>query len=74
MNDRILKSTELTTVTEDNNISIEITDDELNVSPSEKIVNAKFVKIDAKMLIQIYLCSTWNTQITINNAVGWCNI
>ena len=24
--------------------------------------------------IQIYLCSTCNTQVTINNAVGWCDI
>ena len=27
-----------------------------------------------KKLIQIYLCLTCNTQVTINNAVGWCDI
>ena len=36
MNNRILKSTESTTVTENNNINIELTDDELNASPFEK--------------------------------------
>ena len=74
MNNCILKSTESTKVTENNKIDIELTDDELNVSPFEKIVNAKIVKIDAKTLIQIYLCSTCNTQVTINNAVRWCGI
>ena len=61
MNNRILKSTESTIVTENSNINIELTDDELNASSFEKIVNAKIVKIDAKTLIQIYLCSTCNT-------------
>ena len=61
MNNRILKSTESTTVTENNNISIELTDDELNASPFEKILNDKIVKIDTKTPIQIYLCSTCST-------------
>ena len=70
-----LKSTESTTVTENNNFNIELTNNELNASPFEKIVNVKFVKTDAKTLIQIYLCSSCNTQVTINNAVGWsCDI
>ena len=25
-------------------------------------------------MTQIYLCSSCNTQVTINNAVGWCDI
>ena len=58
MDNRILKFTESTTVTENNNINIELTDDELNDSPFEKTVNDKIVKIDAKTLIQIYLCLT----------------
>ena len=70
----ILTSTESTTVTGSSNINIELTDDEPNTSPFEKIVNAKIVKIDTKTLIQIYFCSTGNTQVTINNAVGWCDI
>ena len=74
MNNRILKSTESTTVTENSNINIELTDDKLNASPFEKIVNAKIIKVDAKTLIQMYLCLTCNTQVTINNAVGWCDI
>ena len=74
LNNRILKSTESTTVTENNNINIELTDDELNASLFEKIVNAKIVKIDAKALILICLCSTYNTEVTVNNAVGWCDI
>ena len=71
LNNCILKST---TVTENNNINIELSNDELNASPFERIANAKIVKIDPKTLIQIYLCSTSNTQVTINNAVGWCDI
>ena len=74
MNNRILKPTESAIVTENSNINIELTDDELNASPFEKIVNAKIVKIDAKTLIQIYLCPTCNTKVIINNAVGWCDI
>ena len=74
LNNRILKTTESTTVTENNNINTELTDDELNASSLEKIVNAKIVKIDAKTVIQIYLCLTCNTQVAINNAVGWCDI
>ena len=41
MNNHILKSTESTTVTENNNINIELTDDEQNASPFEKNLNAK---------------------------------
>ena len=63
-----------TTVTENSNINIELTDDELTASPFEETVNAKIAEIDAKTLIQKYLCSTCNTQVTINNAVGWCDI
>ena len=73
MNNGILKSADSTTVTENNNINIELTDDELNSSPFQKIVNAKIVKIDPKTRIQIYLCSNCNTQVTINNAVRWCD-
>ena len=74
MTNHILTSTESTTVTGSSNINIELTDDEPNTSPFEKIVNAKIVQIDTKTLIQIYFCSTGNTQVTINNAVGWCDI
>ena len=73
MNNRILEFTESTIITE-NNINIELTNDELNASPFEKNVNAKIVKIDVKTLIQIYLCSTCNTKVTIHNSVGWCDI
>ena len=38
------------------------------------LLNAKIVKIDTKTLIQIYLCWTCNTQVTVNNAFGWCDI
>ena len=48
MNNRILKFAESTRVTENSNINIELTDDELNASSFEKIVNAKIGKIDAK--------------------------
>ena len=73
-NNRILKSAESTAVTENSNINIELTDDELNAFPFEKIVNVKIVKADAKTLIQIYFCSTCNTQVTTNYPVGWCDI
>ena len=61
INNCILKSTESTAVTENNNINTKLTDDELNPSPFEKVANPKIVKIDAKTLIQIYLSSTCNT-------------
>ena len=63
MNNPILKSTESTTVTENHNINIDLADDELTASQFEKIANAKIVKIDAKTLLQIYLCSTCKTQV-----------
>ena len=44
MNNRILKSTESTTVTENNSINIELTDDELNTSPFEKLKMLKLLK------------------------------
>ena len=37
VNNRILKSTESTTVTENSNINIELTNDELNASPLKKL-------------------------------------
>ena len=74
MNNRILEFIESTIITENNNINIELTNDELNAFPFEKNVNTKIVKIDAKTLIQIYLCSTCNTKVTIHNSVGWCDI
>ena len=63
MNNRILKSTESTTGTENNNTNIELINDELNASPFEKIANAQTVKTDAKILIQICFCSTCNTKL-----------
>ena len=44
MNNRILKSTESTTVTGNNSINIELTDDELNTSPFEKLKMLKLLK------------------------------
>ena len=58
LNNRILKSTESTTVTENNSTNIELTDDELNTSPFEKLKMLKLFKIDAKTLIQIHLVKT----------------
>ena len=63
MNNRILKSTESTTGTENNNTNIDLINDELNASPFEKIVNAQTVKTDAKILIQICFCSTCSTKL-----------
>ena len=48
MNNRTLKPTEWTRVTENSNINLELTDDILNASQFEKIVNTKIAKIDAK--------------------------
>ena len=44
LNNRILKSTESTTVTENNSTNIELTDDELNTSPFEKLKMLKLLK------------------------------
>ena len=44
LNNRILKSTESKTVTENNSTNIELTDDELNTSPFEKLKILKLLK------------------------------
>ena len=44
----ILKTTETTTATQNDEANIEVTDDELNASAFQKNVEAKVVKIDGK--------------------------
>ena len=56
MDNRVLKTTETTTVTQNDKVNIEVTDDELGASTSQKIVKEKVVKTDRKTVIQTYLC------------------
>ena len=67
----VLKATE-TTLTQNDKANIQVTDDELSASTSQKIVKGKVVKIDGKTVIQTYLCSNCNSPADISNAVGWC--
>ena len=72
MNDRILKSTETTKVSKNDDIAIFVTDEELSVFSYEKTVKAKVVSIDLKTLAQTYLCPVCSAPVCINNAVAWC--
>ena len=71
-NIRILKSTETTTVTDNNESKIVVSDDEIKATSFSRVVKGKVVKIDGKTLIPTYLCSTCSAPATITNAVGWC--
>ena len=70
MDNRVLKTTETTTVTQNDKANIEEMDDELNASTFQKYVKAKIVKIDGKTVIQTYVCSTCSSPVNISNAVG----
>ena len=48
LDNSILKTTETTTATQNDEANIEVTDDELNASAFQKNVEAKVVKIDGK--------------------------
>ena len=72
VNDHILKSTETTKVSENNDVATFVTDVELSAFSYENAVTAKFVSIDLKKLTQTYLCPVCSTPVSINNAVAWC--
>ena len=72
VNDHILKSTETTKVSENNDVAIFVTDVELSAFSYENAVTAKVVSIDLKKLTQTYLCPVCSTPVSINNAVAWC--
>ena len=72
VNDHILKSTETTKVSENNDVAIFVTDVELSAFSYENAVTAKVVSIDLKKLTQRYLCPVCSTPVSINNAVAWC--
>ena len=55
MDNRILKTTETTTVTQNDKANVEVTDDELSAATFEKNVKVNVVKIDRKTVIQTYL-------------------
>ena len=72
VNDHILKSTETTKVSENNDVATFVTDVELSAFSYENTVTAKVVSIDLKKLTQTYLCPVCSTPVSINNAVAWC--
>ena len=72
VNDHILKSTETTKVSENNDVATFVTDVELSAFSYENAVAAKVVSIDLKKLTQTYLCPVCSTPVSINNAVAWC--
>ena len=72
MNDRILKSTETTKVSKNDDVAIFVTNEELSALSYGKTVKAKVVSIDLKTLTQTYLCPVCSAPVGINNAVAWC--
>ena len=66
MDNRILKTTETITVTQNDKVNIEVTDDELSASTFQKKVKAKVGKIDGKTVIQTYLFSNCNSMVFIH--------
>ena len=72
MNDCIMKSTETTKVSKNDDVAIFVTDEELNAFSYERPVKAEFFFIDLKTLTQIYLCPVCSAPVSVNNAVAWC--
>ena len=74
MDKRVLKTTETTTVTQNNNANIEVTNDKTQCFHFRKNVKAKVVKIDGITVIQAYLCSACSSPVNISNTVGYCQV
>ena len=72
MNDHILKSTETTKISKNDNVAISVTGEELSAFSYEKTVKAKVISIDLKTLTQTYLSPVCSAPVSINNAVAWC--
>ena len=72
MNDRILKATETTKLSRNNDVAIFVTDKEFSAFSYEETVKAEVVFNDLKTLTQTYLCSVCRAPVSINNAVTWC--
>ena len=70
MNDRILKSTETTKVSKNDDVAIFVTNEELSDFSYGKTVKAKVVSIDLKTLTQRYLCPVCSAPVSINNAAA----
>ena len=71
-NERLLKSTEITTVSEMENPGVVVTKEESEHHENTKIV-AKVVKIDLKSLIQTFLCPDCSAPVEVENSAAWCN-
>ena len=72
MNDRILRLTETTKVSKNDDVAIFVTDKELCAFSYEKTVKTKVVSTDLKTLTQTYLCPVCSAPVSIDNAVAWC--
>ena len=72
MNYRILKSTETTKVSKNDDVAIFVTDEELSAFSYKKTVKAEVVSIDIKTLTQTYLCPVCSAPVNTNYAVTWC--
>ena len=72
MNDRILKSIEITKVPKNDHVSIFVTDKEVSAFSYEKTVKAKVVSVDLKTMTQTNICSVCSAPVSINNTVAWC--
>ena len=75
LDERILKMTETSKLSSNNDIKVKKSDDDHNryTSPDETKIVAKVVALDLKSLVQIYLCSNCNVSVSIKNGLAWCN-
>ena len=71
MNDRILKSTETTKVSKNDDVAIFVTDEGLSSFSYEKTLKVEFVSVDVKTMTQTYLCPVCRASVSIINAVAW---
>ena len=71
---RVLKSTENTEVSENKVLDLVKTDeDNVDVSVSETKMAAKVVSIDLKTLSETYQCSECNAPVVIRSGLAWCD-
>lgn len=63
MNMRVLKSKETTTVSENENFKIPVSDDEFSASSNKKNVKPKVISIDLKKQPQTDLCFVCNPPL-----------
>ena len=75
LDERILKTTETSEISSNNDIEVAKSDDDddVYISLDETKILTKVVALDLKTLVQTYLCSNCNVSVSIENGLAWCN-